>query len=224
MKITILVLTIFLVSFNILGQDYKDKRFCFEPVFGIYKMVHDYNSKSKILENQNSLGYKFGLLKNIGIGKTFIIRPQVSFSGHKRDFLLTNSSGFDEIQIYTNNEFFIHSSLHFSQNFTNGSKISFPYLVGGASYSLNLNFQDYESKLWFEDMYNISIDAGFGLRFYNQKKHLFALEIIYSYGINNRAFFGDNQLEETFNREQAQDIFNQINKINTHFFTIQFLL
>lgn len=224
MKKILIVLCV--ITFTIttgFNQHDDDKRFCFEPVFGMYQMNHVYKSSPAIFDNENTIGYKFGLLKNIGIGQIFVVRPQVAFGGHKRAFNLKNSE-YGNVHIYENNEFFINSSLHVSENFTNGSKKTFPYLVQGASYSLSLNMQDPQSKLWTEDYYNITIDIGGGVRFYHNRKHLFAVELVYSYGVIDRKFFGDNTFEETFNKNEARIIFNTINKVNTHYLTLQVLL
>lgn len=223
--IKILLITV-LFPLTLISQhhDEDDKRFCFEPVTGSYYMSHVYKGATDIYENTNQVGFKFGLLKNIGIGTVFVVRPQVALAGHKRSFGFSNNSEYKDISIYNENEFFIHSSLHFSENFTNGSKKTFPYLIQGGSYSLNLNMQDPRSKLWNEDFYNLSIDFGGGIRFYQNRKHLFALELIYSLGINNRAFYGDNKFEETFEKAESLKLYNTIKSIHTHYLTLQILL
>lgn len=225
MKKNLITALVFLfVITGIKSQHAEDKRFCFEPVFGVYQIEHDIKTADNIFKNVNSYGFKFGLLKNIGIKNFLVIRPQASFSGHKRRLTLRQPLESDNISVYNDNEFFINASLHMSQNFSSGAQKTFPYLVQGMSYHLNLNHMDAKSKLWIDNNYSATIDIGAGLRLYNNRKHILAIELLYSFGINDRKSFGYNIGQETFTENEARTIFNKIDQIKTHFLTLQVLL
>lgn len=223
LKISAIILVLFtqtLVSQN------EDKRFCFEPIIGTFIPKFKYETTEKInLINKENYGYKFGFLKNVGIGQVLVVRPAITLNVFKRESYVTNISENSSPILFNNTiEGHTQASLHLSQNFSTGRARTFLYLIQGATLDYNLSNVDEEIDLWIEDNQNVTLDLGVGTRFYANRKHLFALEILYSYGLRNLVQPGVNVNSQTIDVNQAKYFGNNINKVNIHYIALQFLL
>jgi hypothetical protein len=224
LKIVLISLTI--LTNTVCAQDKDDKRFCFEPIAGTFIPKLKITTQENIsLTNKEHYGYKFGFLKNIGIGQVFVVRPAITVSAFKRESYITNLTD-NSTPILYNDVLDVHTqaSLHISQNFSTGRARTFLYLVQGATFDYNLRNREIDQDLWLEDNQNITIDLGIGTRVYANRKHLFAVELLYSFGIRNMKQTGINIGSQDINPIQAQDYINKTNDIRLHYITLQFLL
>jgi hypothetical protein len=224
-SLKIITIALLIVSQNSFSQE-EDKRFCFEPIFGMFIPKHKFNTTPNInLVNKENYGYKFGFLKNVGIGQMLVIRPAVSLSVFKRESYITNYTDNSSPILFNNSiEGHTQASLHISQNFTTGRARTFLYLIQGATFDYNLTNVDESVDLWIEDNQNITLDLGIGTRFYANRKHLFAIEILYSYGLRNLKEIGVNVNSPNISVTEARNYGNNINDIRLHYITLQFLL
>lgn len=223
LKISAIILVLFTQT---LVSQSEDKRFCFEPIIGTFIPKFKYETTEKInLINKENYGYKFGFLKNVGIGQVLVVRPAITLNVFKRESYVTNISENSSPILFNNTiEGHTQASLHLSQNFSTGRARTFLYLIQGATLDYNLSNVDEEIDLWIEDNQNVTLDLGIGTRFYANRKHLFALEILYSYGLRNIVQPGVNVNSQTIDVNQAKYFGNNINKVNLHYITLQFLL
>lgn len=216
----------FILIANISYSQENDKRFCFEPIFGTFIPKIKFNTTNNIsIINKENYGYKFGFLKNVGIGQVFVIRPTVAVIGFKRETYLTDLTD-NNTPTSFNNGLDVHTqaSLHISQNFTTGRARTFLYLVQGATLDYNLTNKEFTQDLWLEDNQNLTIDLGIGTRFYANRKHILAMEVLYSFGVLNLTNTSVNINATKFTTSQSQYYGNQVDKIKMHYVTLQFLL
>lgn len=224
-SLKIITITLLLLLQNAYSQD-EDKRFCFEPIIGTFIPKYTFNTTENInIANKENYGYKFGFLKNVGIGQLLVVRPSISLNVFKRESYITNKTDNSSPILFNNAmEGHTQASLHISQNFSTGRARTFLYLIQGATFDYNLTNVDQTVDLWIEDNQNITLDLGIGTRFYANRKHLFALEILYSYGLRNIKEIGVNVNSPNINVNEARNYGNNINDIRLHYITLQFLL
>lgn len=223
LKISIILLL--LIAQSLFSQS-GDKRFCFEPIFGIYKPQYKFNTSEKIsIINKETYGYKFGFLKNVGIGQILVIRPAATLNVFKRESYISNLNDNSSPILFNNAiEGHTQASLHISQNFSTGRARTFLYLVQGVTLDYNLSTTDESVDLWLTDNQNITLDLGIGTRFYANRKHLFALEILYSYGLRDIKEIGINVNSQNISVNEARNFGNNINDVRLHYITLQILL
>lgn len=190
----IIILLIF-ISFTSKSQYQQgdDKAFCFEPVFGAnytfnsYKLRANSEAEDSIstVGLRSGIGGQFAIVKNIAVfSDFFVIRPGVLFQITKSNMDFYNGS--NKIASTGNMmDYHLGFPIAIMQNFIRQSQTTFPYLVEGVTFSMNATYADIKKPIWIQTPMNMTIDFGGGIRFYNNRKHLFALEVKYSWGIQN---------------------------------------
>lgn len=224
-KLLFLSLLIFTITQSN-AQD-LDKRYCFEPTIGTFYPQYNFESSGGIkLYNEAQPGLKFGLIKNLTIGRSsvWVIRPGLSIGGFTRNSYITGLENESNAINYTSaTEVIFQAPLHISQNISRGKAKTFIYFLEGVTYNINIGTENHDAALWLEKSNHLTLDFGTGIRFYNNRKHLFALELMYSYGIQNIKSNKNNFHNEIFDDAQEKAISDNISKINLHFLSLQFL-
>ncbi|MFY9307638.1 MAG: hypothetical protein WAQ28_01190 [Bacteroidia bacterium] len=163
----------------------------------------------KSIHISGKTGFGVGVLKNFEVAHGTLIRTGLQVQLHK------NTAGYD---LYNGNkEFNINTvscsvPVSFIYLFNNQNKkpvVAKPYPVVGARYTFVSAFQDKQNFYFLSN--DIMADIGVGVHLYSKKKHLVALEFLFSKGFLN------------VKEKNTDDIYNRtVNKLfrQTYMFSI----
>jgi hypothetical protein len=193
---------ILLFSINAIAQtEEKDHGSCFEMAFSanylFYNIIksdwqkNNCNDSISSVKSTSKIGVGFGAYKNFQLGAgNFILRTGLDFQYHLANMTYALVSGTEKNKFNTASFSLPLTFIYSIKKSSYKPKRTFPYLVVGAKYSGVFNVSQSNSGSINKTMVyllpnDLLAEIGAGAHLYNNKKHLFALELKYSYGFIN---------------------------------------
>ena len=218
--------TLFLVSLLIMilntekgfSQSMEKRQIsCYEISFSVnyqhYNMQQEIDPKDidsvKNIDLSGKLGVGVGVLKNFEIAHSTLIRTGIQAQLHKNECGYSLYNGNKEININTISCSVPVSFIYLFNNKNKKPVVAKPYPVLGAKYTF-VSALSNKQNFYFQSN-DLMAEIGVGVHLYSKKKHLIALEFIFSNGFLN------------VKERNTEDIYNRtINKLfrQTYMFSI----
>lgn len=191
----LLFVTVFAMTLNLQKtfSQHVEKRqaSCYEVSFSAnylkYKLQYSTAASDSVsdIKLHNKVGYGLGLFKNFEIVDGTIIRTGIQAQLHKNSAVYKLYEGNHRVNMSTIS-FSVPVSLIYLFNNNNKKPVTVkPYVLVGARYSAVSGVLNSDKKNIYFQPDDVMADFGLGMHLYSKKKHLVALEFLFSNGFLN---------------------------------------